>query len=67
VIHGVVNADLEATIRLHVTGPNGQRQEVTATSDTGYNGALSLPLATVLAHPIQGEKVTASVVRLKWP
>jgi clan AA aspartic protease len=49
VIHGVVNADLEATIRLHVAEPNGQRQEVTAIIDTGYNGVLSLPLATVLA------------------
>lgn len=48
-IHGVVNAELEATIRLHVTGPNGQRQEVTAIIDTGYNGTLSLPLSTVTA------------------
>jgi clan AA aspartic protease len=49
VIHGIVNADLEATIRLHVAGPNGQQQEVTAIIDTGYNGALSLPLSIVTA------------------
>jgi clan AA aspartic protease len=49
VIHGIVNANLEATIRLHVAGPNGHRQEITAIIDTGYNGALSLPTATVTA------------------
>jgi clan AA aspartic protease len=49
VIHGVVNANLEATIPLHVVSPNGLRQEITAIIDTGYNGALSLPHATVIA------------------
>jgi clan AA aspartic protease len=49
VIHGIVNANLEATIRLHVADPNGHRQEITAIIDTGYNGALSLPYATVTA------------------
>ena len=48
-MRGIVNADLEATIRRHVAGPNGQRQEVMAIIDTGYNGALSLPLSTVTA------------------
>jgi clan AA aspartic protease len=49
VIHGIVNANLEATMQLHVAGPNGHQQEVTAIIDTGYNGALSLPLAMVTA------------------
>jgi len=49
VIYGIVNADLEATIRLHVTGPYDQQREVTAVIDTGYNGTLSLPLAIVTA------------------
>jgi clan AA aspartic protease len=48
VIHGVVNANLEATIPLQVVGPNGLRNEVTAIIDTGYNGALTLPHAIVL-------------------
>jgi clan AA aspartic protease len=48
VIQGIVNAALEATLQLHVAGPNGQRQEITAIIDTGYNGVLSLPLATVM-------------------
>ena len=46
-IHGIVNVNLEATILLHVTSPNGLRHEITAIIDTGYNGALSLPHATV--------------------
>jgi clan AA aspartic protease len=49
VICGIVNANLEATIPLHIVGPNGLRHEITAIIDTGYNGALTLPHATVLA------------------
>jgi clan AA aspartic protease len=52
-IHGIVNVSLEATIRLHVVGPNGPGQEVTAIIDTGHNGALSLPLSTVTALALQ--------------
>ena len=48
-IHGIVNANLEATILLHVISVNGLRHEITAIIDTGYNGALSLPHATVIA------------------
>ncbi len=48
-IHGIVNANLEATIPLYVVSPNGLRHEITAIIDTGYNGALSLPHATVTA------------------
>ena len=47
-IHGVVNANLEATIQLRVISPNGLQHEITAIIDTGYNGALSLPYATVI-------------------
>jgi clan AA aspartic protease len=49
VITGVVNSDLEATIRVQILGPTGQQDEVTAVIDTGYNGDLSLPLAVVTA------------------
>ena len=48
-ICGIVNANLEATITLHIVSPNGLRHEITAIIDTGYNGALTLPHATVLA------------------
>ena len=47
-IHGVVNANLEATIQLRVISPNGLQHEITAIIDTGYNGALSLPYETVI-------------------
>ena len=38
---GVVNDELEATLRVLVVGPNGQSQEVTVVIDTGYNGAIT--------------------------
>ena len=46
-INGFVNDKLEATVRLTVLGPNGQSQEVTTVIDTGYNGALTLPIGIV--------------------
>lgn len=45
-MNGIVNAVLEATLRLQIQGTNGQT-EVTAVIDTGYNGSLSLPLAMI--------------------
>ncbi len=46
-ITGVVNADLEATLRLTVRGPSGQIQKIRAVVDTGYNGCLTLPSAII--------------------
>lgn len=40
---GVVNAYLEALVRLTVRGPGGQEQEIEPVIDTGFDGALSLP------------------------
>lgn len=37
---------------LHIVSPNGLRHEITAIIDTGYNGALTLPHATVLAFAL---------------
>ena len=34
-ISGVVNSDLEATVRLLIRGPGGQEQEIDAVIDTG--------------------------------
>jgi clan AA aspartic protease len=47
VIAGVVNADLEATLRLTVRGLDGQTRRITAVIDTGSDGFLSLPLAII--------------------
>ncbi len=48
-ITGIVNAHLEATIRLTLRGPNGQIRRVNAVVDTGFDGWLSLPPA-LIAH-----------------
>lgn len=42
-IHGIVNADREAVVRLLVRGPAGQQQRLSAVIDTGFDGWLSLP------------------------
>jgi clan AA aspartic protease len=46
-ISGVVNADLEAEVRLMVRGPAGRTKRIRAVIDAGYDGYLSLPPATV--------------------
>jgi clan AA aspartic protease len=46
-IAGVVNADLEAIIRLKVRGPVGRPKKVEAVIDTGFDGCLSLPPALI--------------------
>jgi clan AA aspartic protease len=48
-IIGVVTPFYEATIRLTVRGPTGQEQAIEAVIDTGFDGALSLPLADITA------------------
>jgi clan AA aspartic protease len=57
---GVVNSVLEATLLLQIHGLTHQTTE-TAVIDTGYNGALTLPLAviTMLAlTPLASRSVT---------
>jgi clan AA aspartic protease len=49
VITGSVNSLREALVRLAILGPHGQKLEVEAIVDTGYNGALTLPAAMVAA------------------
>jgi predicted aspartyl protease len=45
-ITGTVRSD-EARIRLKVIGWRGRAQEVEAVIDSGYTGALTLPLALI--------------------
>jgi clan AA aspartic protease len=40
---GSINSALEATVRLTLRGPLGQRRRITAVIDSGFNGALTLP------------------------
>jgi clan AA aspartic protease len=44
---GVVNAQLEACLRVRLRGPSGQILRVNAVIDTGYNGSLTLPPALI--------------------
>ena len=43
-MHGIVNQNREATIRLVVGNANKQRQVIDAVIDTGFTGFLTLPL-----------------------
>jgi hypothetical protein len=45
----MVNANREATIRIVVSGPSGQQQEIEAIIDTGFTGFLTLPPALIQA------------------
>jgi clan AA aspartic protease len=40
---GSVNSDLEATLRVTVSGPSGASVDVDCIVDTGFSGALTLP------------------------
>jgi clan AA aspartic protease len=46
-ITGVVNAHLEATIRLPVQGPAGQQRDVEVIVDTGFIDSLTLPPSVI--------------------
>lgn len=48
-ITGVVTPFHQATIRLIVHGPTGQQHAIDAVIDTGFDGTLTLPLATITA------------------
>ena len=46
-ITGSVNSHLEGVIRLMLRGLQGQRRRISAVIDTGFNGALTLPLDVI--------------------
>lgn len=46
-IHGTVNENWEAAVRLTVRGRDGRAQDIAAIVDTGFTGHLTLPMALV--------------------
>ena len=46
-IRGFINDNLEIVVQLAVHGPNGQELRIQAIVDTGFDGALTLPTATI--------------------
>ena len=56
-IEGAVNAHLEIIVVLSLLDPAGQRREVDAVVDTGFNGHLILPpmLVAKMGLPVVGE------------
>jgi clan AA aspartic protease len=48
-IQGVVNAQLQPTVRLAIHDATGQAHDIEVVVDTGYDGALTLPPARVTA------------------
>jgi clan AA aspartic protease len=52
-MHGVVNQNREATLRLVVGNADTQRQVIDAVIDTGFTGFLTLPLAVLTTLSLQ--------------
>ena len=52
-MHGIVDLNCEATLRLVVGNANSQRQVIDAVIDTGFTGFLTLPLATITSLNLQ--------------
>lgn len=61
-ISGSVNADNEAIITLSVRGSSGQKRSIDFVVDTGFSGALTLPLALIVALDLVLR--TSTLVRL---
>ncbi len=48
-IAGSVSTDYEAIVILSIRGSSGQKQDINFVVDTGFNGALTLPLWLIVA------------------
>jgi clan AA aspartic protease len=62
VITGSVNAYRDAVIRLTLLGTQGQTQEIDAVIDTGFNGSLTLPQATIDALELNWRSRGSSIL-----
>ena len=58
---GIVNAHLEATIRLTVRGPNGKRR-IRAVIDSGYDGCLTLPPALIAVLGLSWQRSSSAIL-----
>jgi clan AA aspartic protease len=52
-MYGIVDRNLEATIRLVVGNANSQRQTIDALIDTGFTGFLTLPRSVITTIKLQ--------------
>jgi clan AA aspartic protease len=52
-MYGIVDRNLEATIKLVVGNANSQRQTIDALIDTGFTGFLTLPLSVITTIKLQ--------------
>lgn len=63
-ISGTVGPNREALVRLKVSGPSGEEQEIEAVIDTGFSGQFTLPPALIsklrLTWLSQGQAIMAN-------
>jgi clan AA aspartic protease len=61
-IRGQVTADREAVIELTVRGPQGDEQTIETVVDTGFTGALTLPLPLILTLGLFYQNSTPAIL-----
>ncbi|MBW4579226.1 MAG: clan AA aspartic protease [Tildeniella nuda ZEHNDER 1965/U140] len=61
-MHGIVDQNCEATIRLVVGNANSQRQVIDAVIDTGFTGFLTLPLPILNSLNLQAYRREAGTL-----
>jgi clan AA aspartic protease len=61
-ISGIVNSEREAIIQLTVRGPGGRAETIAVIVDTGFDGALTLPLRLVNALQLPLRRHTTAIL-----
>src|SRR5579862_1824456 len=61
-ITGVVNDDLEVTVKLTLRGPSGQIHKVTAVVDSGFNDCLILPSKVIAQLGLSWQKRVRAIL-----
>jgi clan AA aspartic protease len=61
-IAGVITDAREATVQLVVEGPSGAEASTDVVIDTGFNGYLTLPLATITALGLKSQGVRRAIL-----